>query len=198
MTLPSNDKQAGDLGHADDHNAIVNEINLLIAASADYLPVSASSNYLQVSNASATYAKLVSPAFTGTPLAPTAASGTNTTQIATTAFVITENASVSTNAQAGASYTLLLSDAGKVVEMSSGSAATVTVPADGTTNFPIGTKIDILRTGEGEISIAGATSPSTVTVNSEGSKLRINAQWQAVTLIKRAANTWVLIGALKS
>ena len=143
-------------------------------------------------------APLASPALTGTPTSPTATAGTNTTQIATTAFVITENASVSTNAQAGASYTLLLSDAGKLVEMSSGSAATVTVPADGTTNFPIGTKIDILRTGGGEISIAGATSPSTVTVNSEGSKLRINAQWQAVTLIKRAANTWVLIGALKS
>ena len=35
----------------------------------------------------ATYAPLASPALTGTPTAPTAASGTNTTQIATTAFV---------------------------------------------------------------------------------------------------------------
>ena len=33
------------------------------------------------------YAKLASPALTGTPTAPTASSGTNTTQIATTAFV---------------------------------------------------------------------------------------------------------------
>lgn len=31
---------------------------------------------------------IVSPTFTGTPAAPTAADGTNTTQIATTAFVI--------------------------------------------------------------------------------------------------------------
>ncbi len=37
--------------------------------------------------AAASYAKLASPAFTGTPTAPTAAAGTNTTQIATTAFV---------------------------------------------------------------------------------------------------------------
>lgn len=35
-------------------------------------------------------APLASPAFTGTPTAPTAAAGTNTTQIATTAFVQTE------------------------------------------------------------------------------------------------------------
>jgi microcystin-dependent protein len=34
-------------------------------------------------------APLTSPAFTGTPIAPTAAAGTNTTQVATTAFVTT-------------------------------------------------------------------------------------------------------------
>ena len=33
---------------------------------------------------------LASPTFTGTPAAPTAAANTNTTQIATTAFVMTE------------------------------------------------------------------------------------------------------------
>ncbi|MDY6957599.1 MAG: hypothetical protein SVK08_00445 [Halobacteriota archaeon] len=36
------------------------------------------------------YAELTSPAFTGTPTAPTAAGGTNTAQISTTAFVIGE------------------------------------------------------------------------------------------------------------
>ena len=39
-------------------------------------------------------AAIASPAFTGTPTAPTAASGTNTTQIATTAFVQAEIASI--------------------------------------------------------------------------------------------------------
>lgn len=38
----------------------------------------------------ANYAPLASPALTGTPTAPTASAGTNTTQLATTAFVITE------------------------------------------------------------------------------------------------------------
>ena len=37
-----------------------------------------------------TYAPLTSPALTGTPTAPTAADGTNTTQIATTAFVMSQ------------------------------------------------------------------------------------------------------------
>ena len=41
-------------------------------------------------------ANLSSPAFTGTPTAPTAAAGTNTTQIATTAFVTTATDNIST------------------------------------------------------------------------------------------------------
>lgn len=40
------------------------------------------------------YAPLASPTFTGTPSAPTAAAGTNTTQIATTAFVRGEVAAI--------------------------------------------------------------------------------------------------------
>jgi hypothetical protein len=46
--------------------------------------------YLTTSTASSTYAPLTSPALTGTPTAPTADVNTNTTQIATTAFVNAE------------------------------------------------------------------------------------------------------------
>lgn len=57
-------------------------------ASSTYLTISsASSTYLSQSSAASTYAPLASPTLTGTPAAPTAAGGTNTTQIATTAFV---------------------------------------------------------------------------------------------------------------
>jgi hypothetical protein len=44
---------------------------------------------LGTSTASSTYAPLASPTFTGVPAAPTATAGTNTTQVATTAFVNT-------------------------------------------------------------------------------------------------------------
>ena len=58
-------------------------------------------------------APLNSPTFTGTPAAPTAAVGTNTTQLATTAFVVAEilgsaaswtTVSALTNAAAGGKY----------------------------------------------------------------------------------------------
>ena len=44
---------------------------------------------LGTSTASSTYAPIASPTFTGVPAAPTATAGTNTTQVATTAFVNT-------------------------------------------------------------------------------------------------------------
>lgn len=49
---------------------------------------------LKSSDAAGTYAPLASPALTGTPTAPTAAQGTNTTQVATTAFTRAEIAAL--------------------------------------------------------------------------------------------------------
>ena len=91
MALPSNDKIIGDLGHTADHNAIVDEITFI---KDNYFSASSSNvnlpEYLRSDTASVIYATIISPEFTGTPIAPTAASGTNTTQIATTAFVRSE------------------------------------------------------------------------------------------------------------
>lgn len=59
------------------------------SASSTYLTQSsASTNYLTKSSASTTYAPLASHALTGVPTSTTASVNTNTTQIATTAFVL--------------------------------------------------------------------------------------------------------------
>jgi hypothetical protein len=55
---------------------------------------------LSTSTAASTYAPLASPALTGVPTAPTAAANTNTTQIATTAYVQTEIADLVNSAPA--------------------------------------------------------------------------------------------------
>ena len=59
------------------------------AASASAAAAAASAAYINGVAGGGTAAALTSPAFTGTPTAPTAASATNTTQLATTAFVQT-------------------------------------------------------------------------------------------------------------
>jgi hypothetical protein len=97
------------------------------------------------------------------------------------------------NAQT-ASYTLVLSDASKLVEISNASANTVTIPLNSSVAFPTGTQINILQTGAGQTTIAGTSG---VTLNSTpGAKLR--AQWSAATLIKRATDTWVVVGDLSA
>jgi hypothetical protein len=98
-----------------------------------------------------------------------------------------------TNAQS-ASYTLVLSDKAKVVEMSVGSANNLTVPTNSSVAFPIGTQIHIVQTGSGQTTVVAAGG---VTINATPG-LKIRAQWAGATLIKRAENTWVLVGDLAS
>lgn len=103
------------------------------------------------------------------------------------------SSTVQTNQQT-ASYTLVLSDKDKMVEVSVGSANTITVPTDANVAYPVGTQIIILQTGAGQTTIAGDTG---VTVNgTPGLKLR--AQWSAGTLIKRGTDLWVAIGDLSA
>lgn len=61
--------------------------------------------FTNVSAAISSKADLASPTFTGTPAAPTAGSGTNTTQLATTAFVQTAIGSISSGVTSVASGT---------------------------------------------------------------------------------------------
>lgn len=98
---------------------------------------------------------------------------------------------ISINAQA-ASYTLVLADNGKMVEMSVASANNLTVPTNASVAFPIGTQITVVQTGAGQTTIVAASG---ATVNgTPGLKLR--AQWSTATLIKRGTDTWLATGDL--
>lgn len=97
--------------------------------------------------------------------------------------------SVSINAQAG-SYTLVLADAGKVVEIGSASGSTLTVPTNASVAFPVGTSILIVQTGAGQITVAGAGG---VAVNATPG-LKLYGQWSSALLVKRATDTWLLTG----
>jgi hypothetical protein len=92
-----------------------------------------------------------------------------------------------------ASYELIIGNADQIIEMNVGTANTVTVPLDSSVNFHIGTQITILQTGTGQTTITPATVG--VTINATPG-LKLRTQWSSVTLIKRAANTWVAIGDL--
>lgn len=94
-----------------------------------------------------------------------------------------------------ASYTLALSDANKIVEMNVATANTVTVP-DSTVGFPVGTNITIIQAGAGQTTITPVNG--TVVIQSANGWNKINAQYGAVTLVKKDANTWYLFGNLNA
>jgi hypothetical protein len=89
-------------------------------------------------------------------------------------------------------YTLVASDLGKLVEINSSSAVSVTIPTDSVT-FTEGDRIDILQSGAGQVTLTPAAG---VTLNSDSGKRKLLSQWAACTLIKRGANSWVAIGNL--
>ena len=103
------------------------------------------------------------------------------------------SSNVITNAQV-ASYTLVLADKDKLVEVSNASANTLTVPLNSSVAFPVGTQITILQTGAGQTTI---TATGGVTINATPG-LKLRAQWSSVTLIKRATDTWVALGDLQA
>jgi hypothetical protein len=101
---------------------------------------------------------------------------------------------VVTNRQT-ASYTLVLSDADKLVEMNVGSANNLTIPLNSSVAFPTGTQILLAQYGAGQTTIVATSG---VTVRSNGGKLKLNVQYSGATLIKIAENEWYLFGDIVS
>jgi hypothetical protein len=135
-------------------------------------------------------APLASPTFTGT--VTVAASGVAFTDGTQTKEGVPSRTPI---VQKTASYTLsTLTHRDSMLEVDSTSGTTISIPTDATLNYPIGTTIDILQTNTGQVTIAAVT-PGTTTVNSTPG-LKLRTRWSSCTLMKRAANTWVVFGDL--
>lgn len=120
------------------------------------------------------------------------ANGVETTQVGPTGatgsqgdFTLTQTVDTKSD-----SYTLVTSDAGKIIAMNKNTAQTVTI--NGTLDLSVGQRIDVIQTGQGQVTF----SASSATVNgTPGLKLR--AQYSAATVVCTAADTYVVIGDLE-
>ncbi len=148
---------------------------------------SASTTYLTQSSASNTY--LTQTSASTTYLSQASASTTYLTQASASTIYVDKNLTI-VPAKSSA-YQIASGDEGYLIELNG--TFSVTVPADGTSGFtfPIGTQINFLNIGTGVITFVGS---STTLNGTPGLKLR--AQWSSATLIKRAANVWVIVGDL--
>jgi len=96
------------------------------------------------------------------------------------------------NAQTGTTYTLVIGDAFKTVTMSNASANTLTIPPNSSVAFAVGDRIDIVMLAAGVTSVVGGSG---VTVNGVSTGTgAIAAQYGAVSCLKIATDTWLLMG----
>lgn len=94
------------------------------------------------------------------------------------------------NTQTGTAYTLVLSDAGKLVQMNNSSANTLTIPTNASVAFPIGTKIIVQQYGAGATTISPDTG---VTLRDPNSLASISTQYDTRVIIKTSTDEWVII-----
>jgi hypothetical protein len=129
----------------------------------------------------------------GVNVVTTSSTDTLTNKTLTSPTVNDPKLNLTLNAQV-ASYTAVLADNGKLVEISNASANTFTIPLNSSVAFPVGTQLNILQTGAGQTTVAATGG---VTINSTPG-LKLRAQYSMATCIKRATDTWVLVGDLSA
>ena len=95
---------------------------------------------------------------------------------------------ITTNAQAS-NYTIAPIDSGRLIEMSGGGTLTITDSA----SFPVGFFVDVLQTTTSQVTIAGTSFTPDATPG-----LKLRTQWSSATIIKRALDSWVVLGDLSA
>lgn len=98
-----------------------------------------------------------------------------------------------------ASYTLVIGDAGKAVEMNHASNALVlTIPPNASVAFATGTVIEVVRLGAGTVTItpgAAVTIPNRVEAAGTTSRT-ITDRYGSASIRKRGTDEWVLVGGI--
>jgi hypothetical protein len=76
-----------------------------------------------------------------------------------------------------------------MIEMSNGGTVTIT----DSSSFAVGFYVDILQSGSSQVTVAGTSFTPNATPG-----LKLRNQWSSATLIKRALNSWVVLGDLSA
>ena len=94
-----------------------------------------------------------------------------------------------------ATYTLVLTDQNKMIEINNASANQITIPLNSVVAFPIGTQILVVQLGVGQTSIGKSVG---VNLYAEGNKLKLVGQYAMATIIKKSADLWYVAGNLEA
>lgn len=196
LTIPNTFTNGGTIV-ASEHNANFTAVkNFVDALSAGTNFDAGAINTEDIADNAIVAAKIASAAVTSAKIQTSVSLTTPIIGVATgTSLNVTGNviSHVAPTPNSGA-YTLVAADDGTIIEKNDASGTTLTIPNDSAVNFAVGTQIVVVQVGAGQTTFAGAAG---VTVNSTPG-LKLRAQWSSAVLIKRAANTWMVLGDLSA
>jgi len=94
------------------------------------------------------------------------------------------------NDQTGTTYTLVLTDNGKMVTLTNGAAIALTIPTHASVAFPIGANILLYAGGAGTVTTGAAGA----TLRSRGSVYDSAGQYAMMSIVQIAEDVWCLSG----
>jgi hypothetical protein len=118
---------------------------------------------------------------------------THATTAMNAATTATSTLSVAINLQTR-SYTLILTDTNKMIDLNSAGTIYLTIPSSGSVNFTTGSVIALRQLGAGQAVI---TTSATVTLNREVG-LKITGQYGVASILKTGTDEWQAFGALEA
>jgi hypothetical protein len=113
-----------------------------------------------------------------------------------TSGAVTLATSVATNAQVGTTYTLALSDNGKLVTLANASPVAVTIPLNSSVALPVGAVIMLAAYGAGLVTVSGAGGVTVVSTGATPASPIIRTQYSSVGCVQTSANNWLVVGDL--
>jgi hypothetical protein len=109
---------------------------------------------------------------------------------------VTLNANIATNLQTGTSYTLAVSDNGKLVTLNNGAPIAVTIPTNASVALPVGASIMMAQFDAGQITVSGASGVTVESAGANSSSPKSRTQYSSIAAIQTAANNWLIVGDL--
>ena len=98
------------------------------------------------------------------------------------------------NAQTGTTYTLALSDAGKVVTASNASAITVTIPPASSVAYATGSQITVIQKGAGQVTFAQGSGVTIRSTGATSSAPKLRVQYSSATCVYEGGDVWYIVG----
>ncbi|GAA4326277.1 hypothetical protein GCM10023184_14860 [Flaviaesturariibacter amylovorans] len=119
--------------------------------------------------------------------------GVTSSQVTTALGYTPVNPHITIDVLTGTTYTIAAADNNKLLRFNSTSGVTATIPSG--TTIAIGFSLSFSQTGTGQVTFSPASG---VTLNSADAAYKTRVQYSVGTLIKVAADTWLLAGDLSA